>query len=46
MRRSFAIAGLAAGLLLGCGPAFAFQQETPPPPEAAQGTPQTNAPAL
>ena len=46
MRRSFAIAGLAAGLLLGCGPAFAFQQETPPPPEAARGTPQTNAPAL
>jgi hypothetical protein len=47
MRRSYAIAGLMAVLWLGCTPAFAFQQEAPPPPpEATQGTAQPNAPAL
>jgi hypothetical protein len=46
MRRSVAIAGLMAVLSLGSSPAFAFQQETPPPPEAAQDAPQTNTPAL
>ena len=46
MRRSIAIAGLMAALSLGSYPAFAFQQETPPPSDAAtQATPQTNAPA-
>jgi hypothetical protein len=46
MRRSIAIAGLMAVLSLGCWPAFAFQQEPPPPPDVAtQATPQANAPA-
>ena len=46
MRRSIAIAGLMAALSLGSCPAFAFQQENPPPPDATQATPQPNAPAL
>jgi hypothetical protein len=46
MQRSIAIAGLVAALSLGSSPAFAFQQETPPPPDAAtQATPPTDAPA-
>src|SRR6516225_8300677 len=46
LRRSIAIVGLMAALSLGSCPAFAFQQENPPPPDATQATPQPNAPAL
>jgi len=45
MRRSIVIAGLMVALSLGSRPAFAFQQETPPSPDATQATPQPNAPA-
>jgi hypothetical protein len=46
MRRSFAIAGIAAALSLAASPALAFQETSAPPPEANGAAPQANAPAL